>query len=193
MEKIQKHGDVKQIEASSPRISALTLFLTFSQITVSGFGGLMFWARYVLIERRRWLTDREFLDLQVFAQLLPGPNVLNLTVMAGYRFGGWSGAAAAVAGFLACPFLVVIGMGVLYQYYGTLVLVQRALAGMSIVAAALLLGVDIKLAKALPPDWRTCLFGVLAFIGVGIFRWPLPLVLAALAPCAIAAAWRETE
>ncbi|MGE5304090.1 MAG: chromate transporter [Alphaproteobacteria bacterium] len=77
-----------QTELAKPRISALALFVTFSRITVSGFGGLMFWARYVLIERRRWLTEREFLDLLVLAQVLPGPNVLNLTVMVGYRFGG---------------------------------------------------------------------------------------------------------
>lgn len=59
---------MKQTESSRPRISAFALFLTFSRITVSGFGGLMFWARYVLIERRRWLTEREFLDLLVLAQ-----------------------------------------------------------------------------------------------------------------------------
>ena len=184
---------MKQTELNRPRISALTLFLTFSRITVSGFGGLMFWARYVLTERRRWLTEREFLDLLVVAQVLPGPNVLNLTVMVGYRFGGWTGAAAAVAGFLGCPCLVVIGMGVLYQHYGALPQVQRALAGMSIVASGLLLSVAIKLAMVLPRTWRPCLFGALAFAGVGIFRWPLPWVLGALAPLAVAAAWKETE
>lgn len=153
----------------------------------------MFWARYVLIERRRWLTEREFLDLLVLAQVLPGPNVLNLTVMVGYRFGGWSGAAAAVAGFLACPCLIVIAMGALYQQYGALPQVQRALAGMSIVASGLLLGVVFKLARVLPRNWRACVFGLLAFVSVGIFRWPLPWVVGVLAPFAVAAAWKETE
>src|SRR4030095_259133 len=121
------------------RLSALALFLTFSRITLSGFGGLMFWARYVLVERKRWLTEKEFVELLVLAQLLPGPNVLNLTVMIGYRYGGGAGAAAAVAGFMGCPCLVVVGMGVLYQHYGALPQVQQALAGMSSVAAGLLL------------------------------------------------------
>ena len=180
-----------QTEADRVPISPLALFLTFSRITLSGFGGLMFWTRYVLIERRRWLTEREFMDLLVLSQLLPGPNVLNLTVMVGYRFGGWSGAAAAVAGFLGCPCLVVVGMGVLYQQYGAMPEVQRALAGMSSVAAGLLFGTVIKLASVMPRRWYAWLFGVLAFVGVGILRWPLLWVMGGLAPVAVAAAWKE--
>lgn len=178
-------------QESSRRLSALALFLTFSRITLSGFGGLMFWARYVLVERNRWLTEKEFVELLVLAQLLPGPNVLNLTVMIGYRYGGWTGAAAAVAGFMGCPCLVVVGMGVLYQQYGALPQVQQALAGMSSVAAGLLLATVVKLASVLPRRVLPWSFGVLAFVGVGVFRWPLLWVLGALAPFALAAAWKE--
>jgi chromate transporter len=184
---------MEQTKPSGARSSALALFLTFSRITLSGFGGLMFWARYVLVERQRWLTEREFVDLLALSQILPGPNVLNLTVMVGYRFGRWTGAAAAVAGFMGCPCLVVIGMGVLYQHYGALPQVQRALVGMSIVAAGLLLATVIKLATVLPRRWRPWLFSALAFVGVGVFRWPLPWVMGVLAPWAIAAAWKEKE
>jgi chromate transporter len=182
-----------QRESHRPQVSALTLFLTFSRITLSGFGGVMFWARRGLVERQRWLTEREFVDLLTLAQLLPGPNVLNLTVMVGYRFGGWTGAAAAVAGFLGWPCLVVIGMGVLYQNYGALPQIRQALAGMSIVAAGLLLATVIKLVLVLPRRWRPWLFGMLAFAGVGVLRWPLLWVIGALAPFAVAAAWKEKE
>jgi chromate transporter len=182
---------MKQAEMRGPR--PLALFLTFSGITLSSFGGAMFWARRALVERQRWLTEREFVDLLTLGQLLPGPNVLNLTVMVGYRFAGWTGAAASVAGFLGWPCLVVIGMGVLYQQFGTLPQVQRALAGMSIVAAGLLLATVIKLAMVLPRHWRPWLFGLLAFIGVGVMRWPLLWVMGALAPWAVFAAWKETE
>jgi chromate transporter len=112
--------------------------------------------------------------------------------MVGYRFGGWTGAAASVAGFLGWPCLVVVGMGYLYEQYGALPQVQRALGGMSIVAAALLLATVLKLAMVVPWRLRTALFGVLAFITVGVMRWPLLWVVAALAPCAVIAAWRET-
>jgi len=110
---------MQQTEFYKPPVSRFALFLTFSRITLSGFGGVMFWARRRLVEQERWLTEQEFVELLTLGQLLPGPPGLNLTVMVGYRFGGWTGAAAAVAGFLGCPCLVVIGMGVLYQQYGS--------------------------------------------------------------------------
>ena len=184
---------MEQTKSHKLRVSPLALFFTFSRITLSSFGGAMFWTRRALVERQRWLTEREFVDLLTLGQLLPGPNVLNLTVMVGYRFGGWTGAAASVAGFLGWPCLVVVGMGVLYQHYGAMPQVQRALAGMSIVAAGLLLANAVKLAAVLPRRWRSWLFGLLAFAGVGVFRWPLVWVMLALAPWAIFAAWKENE
>ena len=153
----------------------------------------MFWARRALVERRRWLTTQEFVELLVLGQLLPGPPVLNLTVMVGYRFGGWTGAAASVAGFLGWPCLVVIGLGILYQQYGALPQVQQALAGMSSVAAGLLFATAVNNSMVLSRRWRPWLFGTLAFAGVGILRWPLLWVIGVLAPLAIAAAWKEKE
>ncbi|MGH7930149.1 MAG: chromate transporter [Candidatus Binatia bacterium] len=182
---------MKQTESRGPCVSAFALFLTFSRVSLSSFGGAMFWARRGLVEQQRWLTDREFVDLLTLGQLLPGPNVLNLAVMVGYRFAGWRGAAAAVAGYLGWPCLVVIGMGVLYQHYGALPQVQQALAGMSKVAAGLLLATVIKLAMVLPRQWRPWLFGILAFAGVGVMRWPLLWVMGVLAPFAVAATWKE--
>src|SRR6266705_5141551 len=182
---------MKQAESHGPHVSALALFLTFSRISLSGFGGVPFWARRVLVERKRWLTGQEFVELLSLGQLMPGPNVLNLTVMVGYRFAGWAGAASAAAGFLGWPCLVVIGMGVLYQQYGALPQVQRALAGMSIVAAGLLLATFIQMAMVLPRRPRPWLFVILAFVGVGVLRWPLLWVIGALAPWAILVAWKE--
>jgi chromate transporter len=176
-----------------PPVGRLSLFLAFSRISLSSFGGALFWARRELVERRRWLGDREFVELLTIGQLLPGPNVLNLTVMVGHRFGGWPGAGAAVAGYLGWPCLVVIAMGVLYQHYGDTQQVQQVLAGMSKVAAGLLLATVIKLAMVLPRRWRPWLFGILAFSGVGLMRWPLLWVLGALAPLAVWGAWKENE
>ena len=182
-----------QTETHKPNVSRFALFLAFSRISLSSFGGAIFWARRELVERQRWITEREFVEMFTLGQLLPGPNVLNVTVMFGYRFAGWTGAAAAVAGFLGWPCLVVVGMGILYQHYGTLPQVQQALTGMSSVAAGLLLATVIKLSMVLPRDWRPWLFGALAFVGVGIMRWPLLWVMGALAPWAVVAAWKEQQ
>ncbi len=184
---------MQQTESARPQVTELALFLTFSRVSLSSFGGAMFWARRALVDQQRWLTDREFVELLTLGQLLPGPNVLNLTVMVGYRFAGWTGALAAMAGFLGWPCLVVIGMGMLYQQFGSLTHVQQALTGMASVAAGLLLATVIKLATVLPRRWRPWFFGILAFVAVGIMRWPLLWVMAALAPLAIFAAWKEQE
>ena len=184
---------MKQTEFDKPPVSKLALFVTFSRITLSGFGGVIFWARRRLVERQRWLTEREFVDLLSLGQLLPGPPGLNLTVMVGYRFAGWTGAAAAAAGFLGWPCLLIVGVGTLYQHYGALPQVQQALAGMSIVAAGLLLVNFIKLATVLPRQWRPWLFVTLVFLGVGIMRWPLLWVIGTLAPCAIFVAGKERK
>src|SRR5262244_274995 len=89
---------MEQTETHKPNVSRLALFLAFSRISLSSFGGAIFWARRELVERQRWITEREFVEMFTLGQLLPGPNVLNVTVMFGYRFAGWTGAAAAVAG-----------------------------------------------------------------------------------------------
>jgi chromate transporter len=182
-----------QHQPTTPSIGRLSLFLTFSKISLSSFGGALFWARRGLVEQRQWLSEREFVELLTLGQILPGPNVLNLTVMVGYRFGGWSGAAASVVGYLGWPFLMVIGMGVLYQQYGALTQVQQALGGMSKVAAGLLLATVIKLAMVLPMKLRPLLLCVAAFAAVGVMRWPLLWVIAALAPCAVYLAWKAKD
>src|ERR1700739_464401 len=101
-----------ETDSNKPHVSPLALFLTFSRISLSAFGGALFWARQVLVERQRWLTEREFVELLTLGQVLPWPNGLNGAVLVGYRFAGWTGAAAAGAGFLGLPCLVVVGLGV---------------------------------------------------------------------------------
>lgn len=184
---------MESAESPRPHITKLALFLAFSRITLSSFGGALYWTRRELVDRLRWITDREFAELLTIGQLLPGPNVLNLTVMVGNRLGGLTGVAVSVAGYLGWPILVVVGMGVFYQHYGAVPQVQQALAGMSKIAAGLLLATVIKLAMVLPRKWRPWLFGALAFGAVGILRWPLLWVVAALGPCAVFLSWKAKD
>ena len=184
-------GSTDATDATGPRVRAWDIFLAFSQISLSGFGGVLFWSRYVLVERRRWLTEQEFVETLAMAQMLPGPNVFNLSLMFGYRHAGWAGLSAAIVGFLGWPFLIVIGIGLLYFRYQHLALVQHGLSGMSAAAVGLLIANAVKMASVLPRRWRPWLFALLAFVGVGALRWPLVGVLGVLAPLGVAAAWRE--
>jgi chromate transporter len=174
----------------TPQVGAWDLFLAFTHITLISFGGVLFWTRRLIVERKRWLTEREFVEIVALSQLLPGVNGINMTVMLGYRFAGWAGAAGALAGFLTAPCLVVTAMGILHQRYGELPLVQQALTGMSAVAVGLLIATGAKVAVVIEHRWRPWLFVTLTFLGVGVMRWPLLAVLLALAPCSIAWAWK---
>lgn len=181
----------KALSTEAPNIDPLDLFLAFSQLALSGFGGVLPWAHRTLVERKGWLTEREFVETLALGQLLPGPNIGNMAVMIGYRFAGYTGAAAAYSGLVSGPFLLMIAAGMLYETYGTLPLVQQALSGMSAVAAGLVFATGLKMAGSLKRHWRTWLFTALALAGVGALRWPLLAVVGALAPFAIAAAWRD--
>ncbi|MHB8666412.1 MAG: chromate transporter [Burkholderiales bacterium] len=176
-----------------PEVGPLELFIAFSQLALSGFGGVLPWAHRALVERRGWLTQREFVETLALGQLLPGPNIGNMAVMIGYRFAGYAGAAAAVAGLVGGPFAIMIALGLLYRGYGTLPLVQHALSGMSAVAAGLVLATGLKMTGSLKRRWRPWLFAALALVGVGALRWPLLAVVGALAPFAVAAAWRDAR
>ena len=173
-----------------PRVTPWDLFVAFTSAMLVSFGGVLFWCRRTLVENRRWLSEAEFAELAAFAQLLPGVNGINFAVLVGYRFAGMAGAAASFLGFLVAPSLMVIVIGVLYQRYGALPLARDALAGMSTVAVGLLLATAANMATVLQRRWVPWLFVVLAFLGVGVMRWPLLAVLAVLAPCAVALAWK---
>ena len=173
--------------------SPLEIFLTFARIGVSGFGGVNFWMRRVIVQQKGWLTDREYLEGFAMGQLVPGPNVYNLAVMIGYRFGGWRGAMLAVAGLIGPPLVIVLSLGALYQRFGGTPVVQRALGGMAAVAAGLILANGASLAAALPKRARPWILLALAFAGMGLMRWPFVYVMGTLGPLAIALAWKRPE
>jgi chromate transporter len=182
---------MKVSHPEEPAVRPLELFIEFAKLTLQSFGGALFWSRRMLVERQRWLSEQEFVELLALAQMLPGANGINLAVIVGYRFAGLPGAAAATAGFLGAPLLTVIGIAVMYQSFGTLPLVRDALSGMSAVAVGLLVAVAAKMCAVLQLKWRPWLFVALTFVGVGVLRWPLLAVVGALAPLAIASAWKD--
>src|SRR5918997_6835300 len=100
-------------DSQLPRVAPRELFTEFARLTLHSFGGALFWSRRMLVERRRWLTEQEFVETLALAQLLPGANGVNLAVIVGYRFAGLTGAAASIAGFLGAPILIIIGIAIL--------------------------------------------------------------------------------
>jgi chromate transporter len=173
------------------RPSLAELFRAFMLVSVSGFGGALPWARRTIVERRNWMTAEEFNEAFALSQFLPGPNVINFSVVFGSRFGGPAGAAVALVGLLGPPLVIVTVLAVLYERYGNIETLSRILLGITAAATGLLIAVVAKMAAPLfVKRWNSApVFAILAFIGVALMHWPLPFVFLALAPVSIAFAW----
>ncbi|UJW83144.1 chromate transporter [Hydrogenophaga sp. SL48] len=157
------------------------MFLAFSILSMQGFGGVMAIARRELVEKRGWLTPERFLADWAVAHVLPGPNVVNLSVMVGDRFFGWTGAVVAVAGLFTFPLLLVLLLAVGFESYGSITAVQGALKGIAAVVTALIASTAAKMLpsmRAHPGGRLFCLFcGIVTLALVLVLRWPLPWIL----------------
>jgi chromate transporter len=187
------------IQATEPAPAVPTsltdLFLSFNRLALQGFGGVLPVAQRELVERKRWLSNERFVEMLSIAQVLPGPNIINLILMIGDSFFGLRGAFAALAGMLLSPLVIVMGLAALYGEFARLPMVNGALTGMGAVAAGLIISTGLKLMKSLrkSPLGLPVALGLagLTFVVIGLMRLPLLWLLAALAPIAIALAWRK--
>lgn len=154
------------------------LFISFTLLALQGFGGVLAIVQREMVEKKKWLTTEEFLEDWAVAQVMPGPNVVNLSLMIGDRHFGLRGALAALAGMLSVPLLVVLALAVLYAQYAGHPQVAGALRGMGAVAGGLVAATGIKLIAALrthPLGLRACLTLVLLMVAL-IAWWRLPMV-----------------
>lgn len=179
------------MQIESPRLSLSALFGGFFAAGASGFGGVLPFARRILVERRRWLTEAEFADLFSLCQFLPGPNIVNLAAAFGARHRGIAGAFAAVAGLLAAPFVVIVALGTLFERYGGLPAVHRGLSGLAAAAAGMILATAIKIATPSLRVVSSLAVVVFAFVLFGVLHLALTAVIALALPLSwLLAAWR---
>lgn len=165
------------------------LFRGFSRVGLSGFGGVLPWARRLLVETEGWLTAEEFNVLLGLCQFLPGPNVVNLAVAVGVRFCGWRGAVAGALGLMLGPFFVALVLGVLYGLYGELPAVQSMLHGITLVGAGLIIAMGIRMGLNVKNRVIYLPFAAVAFVGIAVLHWPLPAVMLGGAALTITLSW----
>ncbi|HET6182910.1 MAG TPA: chromate transporter [Acetobacteraceae bacterium] len=176
-------------EAPPPAPTCADLFLGFLTTGLCGFGGVLPWARRMVVERRRWLSAAEFTDLLGLCQFLPGPNVINLSVALGARFHGVRGSAAAFAGLMSAPTVIVIALGFAYHRLAAIPIVAHAFVTLSAAASALVLATAIKIATPLRERPIGALVGLATFAAVAWLRWPLPLVIVGAVPVSALLTW----
>ena len=163
------------------------LFVAFARMSLAGFGGVLVWARRSIVDQHRWMTADEFNETFALCHFLPGPNIVNLSVVFGSRFRGIPGGIAAFAGLVGPPVVIVTILAALYSRYGEIDALRRILAGVSSVAVGLLLAVVLRM--MMPLIKRRDLVGLLilaaVFVAIGLLRLPLPAVLLVAIPLSI--------
>jgi chromate transporter len=168
--------------------SKTDLFVSFTLLALQGFGGVFAVIQRELVDKKQWLTLDEFLEDWAVAQILPGPNVVNLALMIGGRHFGVSGALAALSGLILAPTILVLLIAAAVAGIADTPVAQGMLRGMGAVSAGLIAAVGIRLIGALknnPMGMLICVgIGVVTFITIGLLRLPLAWVLLSLGPMA---------
>jgi len=164
--------------------SRTDLFVSFTLLALQGFGGVLAVVQRELVERKKWLTQDEFIEDWAVAQIMPGPNVVNLALIVGGRYFGLAGALAAMAGMLAVPLVLVLLLAVLHARFAGNAQVAGALRGMAAVSAGLIGAAGLKLSTALtrnpmPLAWCVAISAA-GFVLVAVLRYPLIYVLLGL-------------
>jgi chromate transporter len=171
--------------------SKTDIFVSFTLLALQGFGGVLAVVQREMVEKKRWMTNEQFIEDWAVAQIMPGPNVINLSLMIGGRYFGLPGALAGLAGMLAAPMVVVLLLAVAFGGVSDQTWAQGALRGMGAVSAGLIAAVGLKLMSALrsnPMGMPACIaLATASFVGVGVLRWPLAYVL--LATGLVACSW----
>jgi chromate transporter len=171
------------------------LFTAFTWLALQGFGGVLAVAQRELVERLRWLSKEQFVELLSLSQVLPGPNIINLGLLFGDRHFGWRGSLAATSGLLAVPLVIVLVLAALYAEFGSVPQVAGALRGMGAVASGLIFATAFKVAPTLKRNpmglWPCVAIGAGSALALGWLRWPLVWVVLGLGTAGFAWAWHR--
>jgi chromate transporter len=175
--------------------SKTDLFISFSLLALQGFGGVLAVVQRELVDKKKWMSLEQFVEDWAVAQILPGPNVVNLSLMIGDRYFGLRGALVALAGMLTFPLIIVLAIAALFAGIADLPQVQGALRGMGAVAAGLITATGLKLIGALktnPMGSSVCwALAAITFIAIALLRVPLAWVLLGVGGVACGWAYRQ--
>jgi chromate transporter len=169
------------VAARAPvRPALLQIAAVFGAISATSFGGGQKASiRRQVVTAHRWMNEDEFMEGLEFAQVMPGPNILNLAVYCGQRARGVPGAIVAFLGVSIPAFVIVLVAGALYFRFIGNAYVHAALIGCAAGAVGLTLGNAIELSIDLKEDLFN--FVLLAATTVAVTRFHASLLLVLLA------------
>lgn len=172
----------------SPNATSLPvrdIFLAFLVIGATSFGGAVPYLREHLVARRKWLDDKDFVELLSMSQSLPGLNATNMAILVGDRLGGAHGALAGLLGMCLPSALIMFVAGAVYRAYGDYVWATAALKGVAAASVGLILSTVVRLSERALDDRFDFIFVAVTVVAVNHFHVSVPVALIVVGALAI--------
>ena len=134
----------------------LNLFLTFLKLGIFSIGGgptMLTLLQGELVEKKKWITNDELMEMTAVAESTPGPIAINLATYLGYKKGGFFGALLSTLGVIITPFVLMFCISLFLENLLSFEAVKYAFMGVKVGVVFLLLRVTFTLVKSLKKDW----------------------------------------
>ena len=160
----------------------LDLFLTFARIGLFTFGGgyaMISVIDHSCVEKKKWITSEELLEMTVIAESTPGPIAINCATFVGHKIAGIPGAIVATVGMVLPSFLIIYLISRLLENFLELTVVANAFRGIKIAVGLLILDAGLNMAKKAKKSAMTRGFIVaacIAMLAIHIFAWNISAI-----------------
>lgn len=168
------------------KVSLAQLTKTFLFIGATSFGGgITAYVRRIVVDNKKWLTNEEFFPGLALCQLMPGANVVGISLYIGNHLCGLIGATLAVLCIIIPPAFLFFGLGYLYFAMGTFLAVESMLKGAAAVACGLMASMFVEAAQASLKNTMDVVIFLATFLLIHYGHLHIPYVILIMAPIAI--------
>ena len=159
------------------------IFLVFLKIGTFAFGGVYsmipFFERE-LVDKRKWITQDEFVESLAIGQMTPGPPIVNTGICIGYKLRQLKGALAATVGQALTGTVLAIVLAAFYLHMKDNALLQSVMKGVAAAVVGLLASIIYKMLLRLVTEYRSAALAAGAFVALDIFKFnPIGIILVA--------------
>ena len=172
--------------------SGWDLFWTFVKVSAFTIGGGMAMVavvRDILVVKRKWMTDDEFMDVLAISQTLPGLMAVNTAIFIGYRLKGTRGSILATLGSILPPFIIILAIAMVFTGYRDNEVVEAVFKGIRPAVVALIAVPTIQMALRQKWNW---VYGIIAIVTMVLIAYlhvsPIYIILVV---GVLAAAWAK--
>lgn len=153
------------------------LFFTFAKIGLFTFGGGYAMIAFIennCVEKKKWITHDEMMDITVIAESTPGPIAINCATYVGYKQAGILGAIISTLGIVLPSFVVIFIISMFLDHFLEITIIANAFKGIKIAVGILIADAGISMVKKMPQKQVPRMIMIGAFVLmmlINIFAW----------------------